>query len=174
MFVEPDANRIFVVTKTRMKKVEDSAREQVLAKLQSIFVSSVVFVTKDKIKACCFVSNKNREDSDFLYMLFETIDSSDKKEPDLVLESWWKDTFEDSANLLVRDVRNREEEFTSVIKKEILLKNGLKRNDSFFIKTYTELDFELIQHPVPKTREQLQKEYDELRELLAEAELDDD
>lgn len=172
MFVEPDTNRIFVVTKTRTKKVEDSAREQVLAKLQTL-VSSVIFVTKDKIKACCFVSNKNREDSDFLYMLFETIDSSDKKEPDLVLESWWKDTIEDSANLLVRDVKNREEEFTSIIKAEILLKNGLEENDYFFTKTYTELDFELIERPVPKTREQLQKEYDELRELLAEAEFED-
>lgn len=51
---------IYIVTKT--KTVKDANETS---------ISSIHLVTFNKIEACTTVSQKNREDSDFLYMLFE-------------------------------------------------------------------------------------------------------
>ncbi|RTK97284.1 MAG: hypothetical protein EKK64_01770 [Neisseriaceae bacterium] len=90
--------------------------------------------------------------------------------PDNVFEAIWISTNEDGmANVLLKDEKG--DEYSSYISASQLSDNGLFLNDYFSVETFVTLKFKLLKR---KTIEEIRKDYEELKEILEDAEKDDD
>ncbi|MEI8270167.1 MAG: hypothetical protein WCG45_02260 [bacterium] len=89
--------------------------------------------------------------------------------PDNVFEAIWISTENGTASLLLKDEAGNE--YTSYISASQLSDNGLFINDYFSVETFVTLKFKLLKR---KTIEEIRKDYEELKEILEDAEKDDD